>query len=202
MNETETMGAGTRVENELPSDRVKRFLVRDVMSAPVYTARENWSLLDAARTMRTVHISGLPVVDAKDAVVGILSERDLTHDLDRAFGLESPRGMLDLLLAAGGKGGEKLIERYMDRMRRAKVSEAMSKKPVTIEEDATLGEAVSLIRQYGVNRLPVVKDGRLVGVLTRLDVLEILAPEVEPHHKKAPPVRHHTRGPQHLSSNA
>jgi CBS domain-containing protein len=158
----------------LLSDLLRPYLVEEVMSSPVYTAQPKESLLAAARTMRTHHVSGLPVVDGEGVVVGVLSEKDIVGVLDHQVGIGHARGILDILLAGYEPKHHDLLERAVAALLNGVVSDAMSHPAATVEADAPLSEAWHLLRQFSVNRLPVMRAGRLSGILTRQDVLEIL----------------------------
>lgn len=152
-------------------------LVSDAMTRPVRFVRPIDTLATAAGIMREHHLSGLPVLDADGELCGIVSERDVVRELHRATGVGSPRGLLDLILEAP-KGAVSPIEAARRRLQHATVEEAMTRKPVTVEADDTLEEAIRLFRQFSVNRLPVMEKGRLVGILTRQDAIIALAGEV------------------------
>ena len=70
------------------------------MSRVVHTVSTRSSLLGAVRIMRRQRVSGLPVLDSSSQLVGIVSEKDIVRDLNRAAGVASDRGLLELLLAA------------------------------------------------------------------------------------------------------
>lgn len=158
----------------LISDLLRPFLVGEIMTRPVVTAGPDESLLEAARTMRAHHVSGLPVIDPDGRVLGVLSEKDIVAALDRQVGIGHARGILDVLLAAYEPKRHDLLDRSVAALLNGRVREAMSHPAATVEEDAPLTEAWHLLRQYSVNRLPVVRDDRLVGILTRQDVLKVL----------------------------
>jgi CBS domain-containing protein len=160
----------------LPSDLLRPYLVEDVMTRHVYTAWPGESLLSAAQTMRTHHVSGLPVVDAEHRVVGVLSEKDIVGALDRQVGIGHPRGVLDILLASYEPKRRDLLQRSVAALLNGEVRDAMTHPAATVESDASLGEVWRLLGQYEVNRLPVVRNEALVGIITRQDVLEILKP--------------------------
>ena len=153
-------------------------LVSDAMTRPVRFVRPGDTLLTAAGIMREHHISGLPVIDEAGKLRGIVSERDVVREMHRATGIGSPRGLLEILLGTESAEGVTSLETTRNRLRNAHVQEAMSTRPVTIEADDTLEEAVRLFRQYSVNRLPVLEKGTLVGILTRQDVIIAMAGEV------------------------
>lgn len=173
-NSASDVGARRLTPTMLPSDRLRSCLVREATTKEVYSANVNWRRLDAAEALRAQHISGLPVVDDSDAVVGVVSEKDIVRALHESHGVGSPRGILDLILAAGGVGRTELVAEYMPRLEHGRVREARSPKPVTVDPEITLGDAARILRQYHVNRLPVLENGKLVGILTRQDILVVL----------------------------
>jgi CBS domain-containing protein len=153
-------------------------LVSDAMTRPVRFVRPKDTLMTAAGIMREHHLSGLPVLDADGQLQGIISERDIAQEMHRSAGVASPRGLLELILGTEASGGATMLEVCRNRLMNAHVDEVMSKKPVTVDADDTLEEAARLLRQYNVNRLPVMDHGDLVGILTRQDVIVALAGEV------------------------
>jgi CBS domain-containing protein len=134
--------------------------VRDVMTTEVVTAKSNMQLRDVARLLIERRFSGLPVVDREERVIGVVSETDLVLNLSTRE--TRPRG------AIGRLGLRRRAEAET-------ASEAMTSPAITISPDAPLAVAASLITDAGVNRLPVVEGERLVGIVTRADVLRALA---------------------------
>ncbi len=155
-------------------ERIRASQVRDAMTSDVAVARSDDSLLSAAQTMRERRVSGLPVVDDQGAVVGVLSERDIFERLRTTAGLAQFRGVLDLIVEAAN-GRTDRIEQCAQTLRASKVGDAMSRRAVTIEPDAPLSEAARWLRQADINRLPVVENAKLVGIITRDDVLRVAA---------------------------
>lgn len=156
-------------------DAFRAMTVADAMTRNVFTVTEAWTLLDAARSMRGHHVSGFPVVDDRNRVVGILSESNIVEDLHAATGVANARGVLDLFLAAAGLHHRDLVANCLHHLRHRRVGEAMSRRPVTIAADDSLAEAARVMRAYGVNRLPVLEGDRLVGIVTRQDIVEALS---------------------------
>ena len=146
------------------------------MATTVVTASPDDSLLKATKLMRDHRVSGLPVVDATSTVVGVVSERDVIKELHRAAGLMTYRGILDILLAYDGTEGVDRIQTSVQRLHSAHVRDVMTSRVIEVEPDYTLQECLRLMRQFGINRLPVVERGRLVGIVTRGDVLAAMAP--------------------------
>lgn len=150
--------------------------VSDVMTKLVVTTTPDARLEDAARQLREHHISGLPVVAPAHHVVGLLSEQDIVRALHRATGVNSARGLLDVLLGSAPPKGESILEVCRRQLRNTRVSEAMSPRVVAVDRDALLTEAARLMRLHEVKRLPVV-DGRgsLVGIVSRADIVRAVS---------------------------
>ena len=158
-------------------------LVRHAMTNPVVTVRPESSLARALSLLRRHQISGLPVVDGPLHVVGVLSEKDIARVFSEAASVRTDDGMLEIFLRSGSKevflhsydvGSGELLHLGMNALRCLKVREAMTPAPVTISPEASLDEAARIMNERRIRRLPVVEHGRLVGILTRHDVLGAL----------------------------
>lgn len=136
------------------------------MSRRVVSVTPDTPIRIAAQLMLEHKISGLPVVDAAGGVVGIISERDLLRDDGKGTD-GSP--WLKLMIAPEG-----LAERPA-QLRDRKVEEVMTPNPLTVTPASSLGDACRLIEERGFKRLPVVQDGKLVGVIARADLVRALA---------------------------
>ncbi len=134
--------------------------VEDVMTNEVWTVQSDTRLKEAAEILTNRRISGLPVVDGENHVVGVLSEGDILFK--ETGGKES---FFDRWLALPLAGlNEKLAART--------VGEAMTAPPVTIGPKRSLAEAANSMIDEDVNRLPVVDDERcLIGIVTRADLV-------------------------------
>jgi CBS domain-containing protein len=148
-------------------------LVRDIMDSDPATVRPDTRVEDVVRTLRENELPGVPVIDADGRVVGMVTEADLV--------LPDDEGDLHIPHYINLFGGTVFLEplsRFEDRLRKAFASKAddmMTRDPETVTPDTTVREAARVIHESGHNRLPVVEDGRLVGVVTRVDVLGALA---------------------------
>jgi CBS domain-containing protein len=147
--------------------------VREIMDADPATVRPDTPVEDVVRTLRDNELPGVPVVDDQGRCVGIVTEADLV--------LPDDEGDLHIPHYINLFGGTVFLEplgRFEQRLRKAFASNAadmMSRDPATVAPDTSVQEAARLIHSSGHNRLPVVDDGRLVGVVTRVDVLGALA---------------------------
>ncbi len=138
--------------------------VRDVMTSEVLSVPPGTRLKDLARLFSERRISGAPVVDEDGEVVGVVSEADLVaKQVGRPLSRRTP---LDWIL------GERPSP-WEQRTRAATtVGEAMSAPVITIDADRPLREAAALMTDRGINRLPVMEAGRLVGIVTRADLVQ------------------------------
>jgi len=141
-------------------------------STPVTVARDS-SVEDVVAALREHQLPGLPVVDTDGQLVGIVTEADLV--------LPDDDGDLHIPHYVNLFGGTVFLEslsRFEGRLRKAFAATAedmMTSDPDTVGPDTSVRDAARMIHETGHNRLPVVEDGRLVGVVTRLDVLGALA---------------------------
>jgi CBS domain-containing protein len=141
--------------------------VKDIMSSPVFEVTPETSVARVIELMVGERISGLPVVDASGALVGIVSEGDLIRRAE--LGTATCRfNWLECLAAPPW-----LAERYAVA-HGSKVGEIMTKDVKTVEDTASIREAASSMNRHGVKRLPVTCDGRVVGIVTRADLVRAL----------------------------
>jgi CBS domain-containing protein len=147
-------------------------LVRDIMD----TDAPHVSVIDSVETVLSVlrdhELPGVPVVNEGGRCVGIITEADLVlSDENEDFHLPHYFQLF------GGVVFLEPMSHFEDRVRKAFAATAedmMTPDPVTIEADATVREAAGLIARKKHNRLPVIEHGRLVGVVTRVGVLDAL----------------------------
>jgi CBS domain-containing protein len=146
--------------------------VRDIMDAEPVTVSPTDDVETVVRLLHGHELPGVPVVNEGGRCVGIVTEADLVL-ADEEGDLHIPH-YIELF---GGVVFLEPLRRFEERLKKAfasSVADLMTEDPVTIEPDASIAEAGRLIVRRGHNRLPVVEHGRLVGVVTRVDVLEAL----------------------------
>jgi CBS domain-containing protein len=129
--------------------------VGDVMTSPVLSVLPTTTIGEAARLMLANRISGLPVVAPDGSLTGMISEGDLLRRTE--LGTESKRPWWLKMLAEPRR-----------------VREVMVSNLVTIGPDAPLDEAVTTMGRRGIKRLPVVREGQLLGIITRSDLVKAL----------------------------
>ena len=140
--------------------------VGEIMTAPAVACREEAFFEEVAETLADQDISGMPVVDVEGKVVGVISERDLAHALGGP--------MVRLAVRRHNHGPFMRDLTDMPRSsRRAK--DVMTSPPLVVQADASLSDVARLMRVHQVNRIPVVESSRLVGVVSRGDVLGAIA---------------------------
>lgn len=142
--------------------------VRDVMTRTVLSVGPDAPLKDVARTLIEHRISGLPVVDASGKVIGVLSEGDLLAK-ERRPGAVAHRPLARLF----GESAE--TRSLLAKAEATTAGEAMTSPALTIEASQPVDAAASLMMERKVNRLPVTEGGRLVGIVTRSDIVGTFA---------------------------
>ena len=137
--------------------------VAEVMTRGVISIAPTDSMKKAAHLMLQYDMSGFPVMD-RGKLVGIVTEGDFLRRAE--IGTERYRTRWIELLVAPGQ----LAEEYA-HARGRKVEEVMTRDVVTVAGEASLEEAVRLLERHHIKRLPVVKDGTMVGILSRANLL-------------------------------
>ena len=138
--------------------------VDEVMTRDVVSVTPDTPLKDVAAVLVERGISGLPVCDADGAVVGVLSEADL---LVKQGGSPERSGGLFAWLVETADAPD------LAKLRAHTAGEAMTAPAITVEAGGPVSEAARTMVSLGVNRLPVVEDGRLVGIVTRADLVRL-----------------------------
>lgn len=139
--------------------------IKDVMTREVVTVDPSTPLKEAARMLGAKGISGLVVVDG-DAVVGVLSEADIL--VKEGGERVTHTGILGWLFETGASELEAKLAAHT-------VGEAMTSPALTIGPDRPVHEAAARMIEDGVNRLPVVEDGKLLGIVSRADLVRAFA---------------------------
>ena len=157
--------------------------VAEVMTRQPVTARPDMSVREVARLLLQHRISAVPVVDAAGKLMGIVSEGDLVRrgevirDERQSWWLES--------IAEGEHIAPELVAylRSGDRTARS----LMTPEVVTVEETTPLPEVARLLERHGIKRVPVLRDGRVVGIVSRADLIRALAHLDEPASARGQP---------------
>lgn len=152
-------------------------LVRDIMTKEVMTVTASTSVNDVAKLMGQRDITGLPVVDDQQHVVGIITELDL---IVRNTRLEMPR-FIEVL--DWGKIPLERPSHLRERLKHMLGTEArdvMTSKVTTIGPEASIEELAELMVRARVNPVPVIDEGgRLIGIVSRADLIDMMAAQLE-----------------------
>ena len=139
--------------------------VDEVMTREVITVHPETPLKEVARLLVEHRIGGVPVVDAQDRVLGVVSESDFA--IKERGGDYIPHSRLGWLFGDPGRDAARIVAART-------AGEAMTAPAVTIEgRVASLREAAITMVEHDINRLPVTEDGRLVGIITRGDLVRV-----------------------------
>ena len=158
--------------------------VREIMVEDVVTCGVSDEVSAVARKIRENDVSGLPVVDEEDRVVGVVSEADLLslierHEEDKNIWLPSPFEAIELPIRAfpwkEWLEDHDIVKDAVEDIGSQPVSKIMTEKVRTVRPDDTIEKASHVMVSKGINRLPVVENGKLVGILTRGDIVQGLA---------------------------
>jgi CBS-domain-containing membrane protein len=140
----------------------------DVMVTNVIAVGPDACLQDVAEILLKNRISAVPVVDAKGKIVGIVSEGDLIHRAEA--GTERRRPWWLALLT----GREVLAAEYVKEHSR-KVADVMTRDVITAAPETSLADIAMLLEKNGIKRVPIVKEGKVAGIVSRANLLQALA---------------------------
>lgn len=155
--------------------------VKDAMNIDVITCKPDDPVSTLVDLFKNNHISGMPVVE-NEKVVGIVSETDLlklfkTPEISMDMLLPSPFEIIEMPLRSVIRFEE--FKKALEDIRMKPVRDIMKKKIYSISPDSTLEDASNMMVKYRVNRLPVIENGKLVGILVRSDIIRCLSKEQE-----------------------
>ncbi len=142
-------------------------LAKDIMTTDVITIAPSLGVQQIAQLLLSCNISGVPVVDAEGALVGMVSEGDLIR---REGEPERHRSWWLNLFADPQEQARDYIKSHGRR-----AEEVMTREVITVGEDTPVGEIAQLLEKRRIKRVPVVRDGRIVGIVSRANLLHGLA---------------------------
>lgn len=151
-----------------------------VMTRPVVTVPADATVWSAADILLGARISAAPVVDADGRMIGIVSEADLMNRPE--LGTVPGRSWLQRLLA-----DEAVLARDYTRSHSHRVTDVMTRDVVTAGERTDLKEIANLMQRRGIKRVPIVRDGKVIGIVSRANLLQgLLAREPNPANGAVP----------------
>ncbi|HEV8304842.1 MAG TPA: CBS domain-containing protein [Gemmatimonadales bacterium] len=148
---------------ELPS----HLTVRDVMTAQVLSARPEQSLAEVARIMMERDVRAIPIVDDSGTLLGMVTHRELLRHLIPEYLQRTKSGEFRAVTKAQAQRGS-------PDPRGLAVKDVMARAVLCLSEDQTLSEVANLMNNKDVDRFPVVREGVVVGFLTRADLIRRL----------------------------
>jgi CBS domain-containing protein len=141
---------------------------KDLMTTDVVTVRPEETIRHVAETLLRHRISALPVINQEGELVGIVSEGDLMRRVE--MGTERPRSWwLDLIATPEARASE-YVKSHASR-----VQDVMTNDVITVDEDAPVSRIAALLEENRIKRVPVTKEGRIIGIVSRADLLRGIA---------------------------
>lgn len=142
--------------------------VQDVMTKDVVSVRPDAPIREVAALMAEKRISGVPVMMADGTVVGVVSQSDLLHRAELGTDRRSKWWL-------GFFADDRRLAKEFAQSHGQTARDVMARYVVTVSEDLELAEAAEMLDSHRIKRLPVLRDGKLVGMLTRSDLVRALA---------------------------
>jgi CBS domain-containing protein len=141
---------------------------RDVMVRAVVTTSPDTTVEALARLMINLRISGVPVLDENGRLVGIVTEGDLLRRVE--IGTERHRRRWSELFSSNSQLAAEYVKAHAKR-----VADIMTREVFSVDETAKLAEIADLLEAKKIKRVPVLRDGKIVGIVSRADLLKVLA---------------------------
>ena len=143
----------------------------EIMTAPATTVRPQTSMAEIASLLVAKHYSAVPVCHPDNTLAGIVSETDILKPFR-----QSARARRDWWLGAIAEG-EALPQDFLDYLRQdtRTAADVMQRHVITAEEDTTLPQLAELMVAHAIKRLPVLRDGKVVGIVSRADLIVAIA---------------------------
>ncbi|SMP72882.1 CBS domain-containing protein [Desulfonatronum zhilinae] len=148
---------------------------KDIMTRDVVTVTPDTDVNAAAKILLEKDFNGLPVLDEDGKLVGVLCQSDLVVQ-QREFPLPSFFTLLGGFVALTSLSQ---LQRAVDKMAATKVSQAMTPDPVSVSPDTPVNKLADLMAEKKYHTIPVLEDGKLVGVVGKKDILRLLASSEE-----------------------
>ncbi len=144
---------------------------KDIMTSNVVTLKKEMGVKEAAEILLEKGIGGAPVVDDEGNVVGMVTESDLIMEDVK---LHFPT-FIHLLSGIIYLESIKAFEEKLKKAAAVKVEDVMSKKVISVTEDASIEDIATLMIEKGISRVPVVREGKLVGLVSKRDIVRTIA---------------------------
>lgn len=144
---------------------------KEIMTKKIVSVKTDLPVEELAGVLWSHRINGVPVVDDDDLLIGVVTESDLI-DQTKKFHIPTAISILDSVIFLDRA---KNVEKEINKMTGATVGDICSREPVTISEDTPLDEIATIMAEKKVHTLPVLKNGSLVGIVGKADIIRTLA---------------------------
>jgi len=145
-------------------------IAKDIMTKDIITILPTENITKAVEILLGHHINGIPVVDDNGKLIGIICQSDLVIQ-QKKLPIPSLFALLDGFIPFNSL---KHLEKEVQKIAAATVEQAMTKKPVTVGPDVSIEQIAELMVNKGFHTLPVLDDGKLVGIIGKEDILKTL----------------------------
>jgi CBS domain-containing protein len=140
---------------------------KDIMTTAVITVTPDTSVEELGRLFIEKGVSGAPVLDGNQNLVGIVTENDLIRQNER-FHIPTLLRIFDAFIPLQGSAS---MEAEIKRMSASKVSEICSTKVITVDPETPVQDVATIMSERGVHLLPVMSSGKLVGIIGKMDII-------------------------------
>ncbi|MCX7920994.1 MAG: CBS domain-containing protein [Clostridia bacterium] len=147
----------------------------EIMSTNVITIKKDTTIEEIAHILTDNNISGVPVIDEDNRIIGMVTQKDLLYkDVEPRF-----PAVFEIL---GGLVFLKGVKHYNEELKKlvaTKAEDIMVKKVVTVNEDMIVEQIAELMVEKDINRIPVVRDKKIIGIISRGDIVKYIAEMLE-----------------------
>ncbi|MEM7819718.1 MAG: CBS domain-containing protein [Candidatus Aenigmatarchaeota archaeon] len=147
--------------------------IKDVMTKKPIAMRPNDTLHDLIKILVKHKISGCPVINKNKEIVGIVTQTDIIRMIDVFSDIQKGDDIF-LILSSLLKSKNEILSKEIKKIKTKKLKEFMKKDVITIDVNDDFYKAARLINKYNIDRLPVTKNKKLVGILTKKDIMKEL----------------------------
>jgi len=146
-------------------------VAKDIMTREVITVTRDTTVEELARLFVRHDISGAPVVDEDNNLIGIVTENDLIN-MEKRLHIPTVIAIFDAVIPLGST---KKLEEDLKRMAATKVDDIYTKDVITVEENTPLETIATIMAEKNIHHIPVVKKGKLVGIIGKKDIVKAIA---------------------------
>lgn len=150
--------------------------IKDIMTKNVIACHTKDSIKEAARLMYLNGLSGMPVLDENDQVVGMITDYDLIRIEDHLH-LPASFGFLGSIVTLDNPLNGDEVEKQLEKLAATKVSDLMTKNVMTIGAEAAIEDVAELFLHKKAELVSVIDDNKLVGIISRADIVKLIAGE-------------------------